>query len=883
MRAVHLRTEYLKEPLGINVVIPRFYWNCEGGKEQTAYRIVAKLNGKEAWDTGEVESSSMAHIRYRGGELKHEDHVEWSVRLRDENGEWGEESSSWFEYVEPWGEQWQACWIRGKYTPKKNVHYPVDCFRKEFKLRGGIVKARLYAAARGVYDMALNGGRVGDVVLAPGVTDYRKRIQMHCYDVKEMLRENASNCWEIRLGAGWYRGSSAAYGVMNVYGLYTEAVAQLDVFYEDGSRERIVTDGEFSWSNDGPIRFADLRDGEVYDAGMTPSYGGQAVMRARRKDEKMIVFVSNNVPVREHERFRAALRQTGEAKVYDFGQNIAGYLEFTVKGRKGQEFRLICGEVLDQDGHVDLSGIQESRPAAGWSRTNLLRKLLGRKLTGEIDYTPRQEIRFICSGGEDHYKTNFAVFGFRYAELIGENGPEPEDITAIAVYSDLEQTGSFSCSNELVNRLYQNSVWSMKGNFLDIPTDCPTRERLGWTGDAQIFFDTAAYMMNVAPFFHKWAIDMDHAQYDNGLLPAVIPFAGVEMMYKATGSSVGWADASYLLFYRYYNRYQDIRLLECYYYTMKDYTDYLLAHLGMKDRKEAKANPYNEYTYEKGVHLGEWLEPEEFRDRVYGAKAKHPEECTAYLYLAMKTMAEVCAILYENDGREKYMIYRDTCRKMAEGVKKAYRYIFEKEGNFDTFRQAKLVRPLAFGLFDGEDKRRVQEQLIRAVEQYGYRVGTGFLSTPFLLPALTEAGRPDIAYRVLENTKKPGWLAEVLEGATTIWENWEGNLSQNHYSPGAVCQWLFETVGGIRVEAENHFRLAPIPGGTMTWADVSYLSLYGDVRVSWKKTEDGEFAYDIVIPVNTTAEVALPDGRGWLLGAGNYHVEPHGEPVGTDA
>jgi alpha-L-rhamnosidase len=399
----------------------------------------------------------------------------------------------------------------------------------------------------------------------------------------------------------------------------------------------------------------------------------------------------------------------------------------------------------------------------------------------------------------------------------------------------------------------------MKGNFLDVPTDCPTRERLGWTGDAQIFFDTGAYLMNTAPFFRKWLRDMEDNVYPNGLISAVIPYSGVEMMYKATGSSVGWADAVYLIPWRHYLRYGDKRILEASWPMIKGYGDYLLKNLGQGDKKEAKNNPLNEFTYEKGVHLGEWLEPEEFRDTVYGTKAKHPEECTAYLYYSMTIIGKIADLLEE--PHEAY-------DRAAEGAKMAYL----RFADLDTDRQAKLVRPLALGLLEGNTKKRAQERLKKAAENYHYRVGTGFLSTPFILPVLTEAGETETAYRMLENTEKPGWLAEVLDGATTIWENWEGDLSRNHYSPGAVCQWLFDTCAGIRVEGERHFVISPVPGGSLTFAEAFYLSPYGRVESRWEKKE-GKILYQIRIPENCSAELRLPGMESINVTAGRYSYE----------
>lgn len=278
-------------------------------------------------------------------------------------------------------------------------------------------------------------------------------------------------------------------------------------------------------------------------------------------------------------------------------------------------------------------------------------------------------------------------------------------------------------------------------------------------------------------------------------------------------------------------------------------------------RCSAKQNPDNACTYEKGVHLGEWLEPEEFRDKVYGAKAKHPEECTAYFYYAMTTIAEIASLLGDRNYAEKLKPY-------ADGAKRAYLHFAE----LDTDRQAKLVRPLALGLLDGDTKEQAQKRLVRAVENYHYKIGTGFLSTPFILGVLSEAGELETAYKMLECTENPSWLYEIENGATTIWESWEGDLSHNHYSPGAVCQWLFDNVCGISIEGENHFVLKPLPGGTLTNASASYKSLYGDVKSAWEKT-DGKVKYTFSVPSNCTATVKLPNGEETNVKAGEYEYE----------
>lgn len=857
MNAIRLRTEYLKEPLGLGISKPRFYWNCQGGQKQTAYQIVCRRGDQVVWDSGKVASASMTHIPYEGESLVSRDRIRWFVTLWDEKDVPGERAESFFELGLLEASDWKARWIAGDYKPQKSRRQSVDCFKKAIALSKPVAAARLYASARGIYDVHINGQRLEDFILAPGMTDYRKRIQYQTYDVTALLQPET--LIELRLADGWYRGSSAAYGVTGVYGWQTSVLCQLEIVYTDGSREMICTDESWDWSNDGPIRFADLKDGEVYNARMHPSYGGKAIVVPAPKAP---LVSSDNVPVQEKEHFVPRLLTAKNGKrVLDFGQNMAGYLAFTVKGKAGETFRLVCGEILDAEGHVDLSSVQEPVSAKRYDNFAMMLKLMTGKAFGTVSLTPLQEIRFTCSGNTDVYKTAFSVFGFRYAEIDGD--VEFDSIEAIAVYSAMEETGKFACSNEAVNGLFSNTLWSMKGNYLDLPTDCPTRERLGWTGDAQVFFDTGAYLMDTAPFFRKWIRDMQDAQYKDGLLPAVLPYQGVEMMYRTTGQSVGWADAVYLVPYRYYKRFGDKALLEDCYPMMKKYGDYLLCHLGMKNKAQAKTNPYNAYTYEKGVHLGEWLEPEEFQDKISAQNIPtHPEEATAYLHLAMVTLSEIAGILGKQEDKETFARY-------AEGSKQAYDHLFVKTGTLDTNRQAKLVRPLALGLLEGEEKEKAQKRLIKAVEDYRFRVGTGFLSTPFLLGVLTEAGEGEMAYRMLENKEKPGWLYEVAEGATTVWESWEGNASRNHYSPGAVCQWLFDTVAGIRPDGENRFILCPLPGGSFQYAKAEYQSLYGNISAGWEKGQNSTI-FTCTVPENTQALLLLPNGEKHTLSPGTH-------------
>lgn len=870
MKAIHLRTEYLENPIGIDIMPPRFYWNCEGGVKQTAYQIIAKCDDKEIWNSGKVESSSMTHIRYEGEPLRSRERVHWSVRLWDENGKSGETSAGRFEMGLLNAADWKAKWISGNYKPKKNVRYPVDCFRKIFDAKKSVVNARVYASACGLYELSLNGRKIGDGVLLPGNTDIRKRIQYQTFDITDLVQEQ--NELTVLLADGWYRGTVGAFGPRNVYGRESKLLVQLEITYSDGSMDTVITDDSWEWSNDGPIRFADLEDGEIVDARRTPGYAGKAVL----SDAKNVPVptASNNVLPKMHERFPGKLIITPSGKkVLDFGQNLAGFLSFRIKGERGQVVKLRLGEILDEAGEFMQHNMQETRPCAEYSflTETLFVTGMGKLYKGKTQPTPLQEFRFTCSGGEDTYETKFSICGFRYALIKTTAAFRAEDFCSVAVYSDLEQTGNFVCSHPLVNQLVKNNRWSMKSNYCDVPTDCPTRERLAWTGDAQVYFNTACYFMNTAPFMRKWMKDMRDGQKKDGKLPAVVPYNGSAMCYDATGGSSGWHDAAILIPYRYWKRYGDMEQLKASYGSMKKAALFMIRNTGHTDKKQAKANPYNRYVYEKGMHLGEWLEPREYQEKISArSRPSHPEECTAYLHYSMKCMEETAQLLgYPED--EKLF------REYADGAKNAYHWLFLRNGVPDTDRQAKLVRPLEFGLVDGDLKKAMEDRLAKAVVKRGYRIGTGFLSTPFILGVLTDMGRTDLAYGVLENEECPGWLYQIRQGATTSWETWEGYTgyqgtgSYNHYSPGAVCGWLFDTAAGIRPDGENRFIIAPHPGGSLTYAQASYQSIYGMVKSFWKRTESGT-CYEVEVPANCTAVFVRPGKEDVLLHAGTHRI-----------
>ena len=831
MTATKLRCEYLKDPLGIDIRNPRLMWNCDAkrseastfkgdGIKQSAYQIVCASNGKTVWDSGKVESSSMQAVYPLP--LKSREHIDWKVRLwsTDNSGaeasvnssaQPGEWSCASFEMglLEP--SDWTAKWISGDYDPTRKDRYPVDCFMKVFSAFG-VEKARLYITACGLYEAQLNGKCCSSFVMAPGHTDYNKRVQYQTYDVTDLIRDG-KNELSVELADGWYRGSVGAWGLTCEYGVQTKLLAQLELNFSDGRRMVIGTDGSWQWSNDGPIRFADNKDGEVVEAFRMPSYRGMA----KETSHSVVPTASDNVPVTEHEHFRPVISKAPNGRwLLDFGQNLAGYVAFRVTAHVGQKMRWRFGEMLDADGNLTLKNIQ----------------CVGKKKT-----TPLQQIDYTCGEGLNEYKTRFAVFGFRYAEVGTELDIKPDDVEAIAVYSDMEQTGSFESSNALLNSFVKATIWSAKSNSLDVPTDCPTRERHGWTGDAQIFFETASYLFDYAAFAKKYLRDVFDWQKKDGRLPQIAPYGGVDFYMWTLNGSVGWSDIGILLPFRFARKYGDPAILSEYYDRMKKYAKFM----------ERRISP--DGVVRQGQSYGEWAEPADVKPNDWKDMIlPHPEVSTAYTAYVLRCMAEIAETLGKAEDAEHY-------RKVSGKCADAYRKTFAKD--MDTDRQALLVRPLAFGLLDEKQTAFAKDRLIKALDNYGWRLGTGFLSTPLILDVLADIDI-EAAYRLLENEEMPGWLFMPKSGATTIWESWEGTAAQggiaslNHYSKGAVCEWLFSTMCGIRVDGENHFSVAPHPGGHFSFAKACYDSIYGRIESGWER-KDGKTVYTITVPANCTA------------------------------
>lgn len=869
MKPVYLRCEYLINPIGIDIKKPRLYWQLEASKDkygikQSAYQIEAaegleKLNSEKLiWNSGRIESDECIHIVYGGKELKSRERIYWKVKIWDQNGkesEWSE--PAYFEMGLLKVEDWKAKWIDPEKEIDSKKQYPASYLRNQFYLEEKIKKARLYITSCGVYEASINGRRVGNEVFTPGATNYDKRLQYQTYDITEYLYEG-NNAIGVILGDGWFRGTLGNNSLRNVYGEHLLLLAQLEIELMSGKIVTIVTDDKWKTTNEGPIRLSDLQDGEIFDAGRemdswdTVNFKDDKWMKVNIGNWDYGVLVgSNSVPIKEKERFSPKVLKTPDGNtVLDFGQNMAGYVEFKVKGEKGRKVTLVHGETLDENGNFTMEHLNNSSKPK--------------------NYPLKQEIQYMLSGnGVEVYKPHFTYHGFRY--VLVKNWPEKvedKNFTAIAAYSDMEQTGEFQCSNEMINKLVQNTIWSQKSNFLDIPTDCPQRERAGWTGDAEVFARTGSTLMNTAAFLTKWMKDVALQQGKDGKVPNIAPSVGIEKDkgMKTIEGSAGWGDAAVIIPWTIWKVYGDKRILEEQWESMKAWVDYE-ANCAKKTHwsRVFKINPYRKYTWDTKFHWGEWAEPvsKDYKgpNIVKQVIFSVPEVATAYFAYSSRLLSECAEILGKKDEAVRY-------KELSENVTKAYVYNFTKKGEINSSRQCLYVRPVAFELLPEDKGKEAVSKLDELVRERDYHIGTGFLSTPFICKVLSDYGYVETAYKLVEQTTCPSWLYAVTKGATTIWEHWDGidengvpRESLNHYSYGAIVGWFFQCVVGIDIEKNSagykHFIISPKPGGSLTKAKGIYNSLYGKIESSWEYLKEC-LKLKIKVPPNTSAKVIFP-------------------------
>ena len=841
MKAINLKTEHMVNPLGLQTANPTLSWNCADGITQTAYQIIAKSKNRIVWDSGKVASALMS-ARYDGPAAGAKERIDWSIALWDENDNNGDISSAWFE-MGLTGESWRAKWIDPELPHEDSQRQPSSVLRKVFQV-SDTKNARLYITCHGLYEAKLNGKRVGNFVLAPGADDYRLRLQYQTYDVTDLL-QLGENEIAVTLGDGWYRGNNGVDGLYNYYGSDMALLCQLEV----SGKPVLLSDETWQASQSGPIRLNDMEKGEEYDARMEAitDWHGVAV-----KDYGFdVLCCSESVPILEQEHFPGRVFKTPNGEtVVDFGQNLAGYTELRVNAKAGQKITLWHGETLDENGNFTQSNFDPG----------------DRNKNGGIP----QRIDYICKDGLNVYKPSFTIFGFRYAKIETDADLSDARFTAIAVYSEMKQTGFFTCGNADVNRLFLNSLWSMRSNFCDIPTDCPTRERAGWTGDAGAFTPTGVYLADCYPILRKWLAECRLAQGEDGLVANIAPVnnSGSFISNMLQGSS-GWGDACILVPWALYEAYGDKTILAENYEMMVRWLAFVEKR-AKKTRIQNLRNPYKKYLVDEGFHFGEWLEPDVSsmdtmkKNMILGA----PEVATAYYFKSASIVAKIAKILGKQEDAEKYC-------QIAEGARNAYRYTCTKNGVISSKRQAEYVRPIAFGLLDEAESQAAADQLAQMVADNNYHLNTGFLATPFLCRVLSDYGHTDTAYRLLLQDTAPSWLYPVKHGATTIWESWDGiredgtvHDSLNHYSYGAISGWLMGDVCGIRL-SEGKLTIAPKPSGKLGHAEAKWISPVGTIESKWHYEED-QAVFELTIPANVTAEIRLPDGKMFSIKSGTH-------------
>ncbi|RKP53059.1 alpha-L-rhamnosidase [Cohnella endophytica] len=839
LKVMDLRCEYRDRPIGIDVVSPRISWKLESDRrsaEQAAFEIeVADTDrfGSVVWSSGKVASAQSVHVELTGLKVVSRKRYHYRVRVWDVEGAGSEWSApSYWEMGAFDASEWRAKWIgepvaAGEAEPERSPF-----LRKVFQAKGDINQARVYASAQGLYELELNGERVGDSYFTPGWTSYRHRLQVQTYDVTGLLT-TGDNVIGATLGNGWFKGNLAWEGKNNVYGDRRALFLELHILYNDGTEEVVLSDE--SWRTAGsPILLSEIYHGETYDARLELSGWSRvgfddgswtAVEIVERSNDALIA--QENEPVKKFEEIKPIeiIKTPKGEVVLDLGQNMVGWLRFTVTGAAGSEVEIHHAEVLDGEGNFYIDNIRSAK----------------------------QTIHYVLKGGEpETFEPHFTFQGFRFVRLIGF--PESlrlEDFTGIVLHSDMPATGGFECSDPLVNQLQHNIEWGLKGNFLDVPTDCPQRdERLGWTGDAQMFIRTAAYLRNVAPFFTKWSRDVKADQREDGGVPFVVPHVLDENGY----SSAAWGDAAVICPWTIYLCYGDKRILEEQYDSMQAWVGYI------------RSQGDNEYLWNTGFHFGDWLGLDSKPDSYIGATDRDYIATAFYAY-SVSILRKTAEIIGKSEDAAEY-------GELYERIVVAFTDEFvTKTGRLSVPTQTAQVLGLMFGLLEGDAKKRATAKLMELLEESKFHLTTGFVGTPYLNHVLSENGHNDTAYKLLFQQDYPSWLFQVTKGATTIWEHWDGIKedgsfwsrdmnSFNHYAYGAIGDWLYRVVAGIDTDEQavgyKRITVRPQFGEGLTWAEGRLETMYGEVRSYWKKETDGGVRLEVTIPANTTAEIRLP-------------------------
>ena len=862
------------DPLGHGNEPALCWWLPAGSSVQHAYQV----RTDDGFDTGRVEDPAQSFVRVPVFDRSRRSAAA-RVRVWTDAGE-----SEWSEPVLLESgllaeADWQAGWIGAAEDerPPKGSR-PAYWLRTVFDVPDlspqQPSQARLYLTALGLYEAFLDGQRVGDVELAPGYTQYQARVQYQAYDLTGGLGPGR-HVLAVLLADGWYRGQVGAPRAADQFGQDVALRAQLEVLA--GRQWRVVAATGPGWRGAAShVTAADLIGGQHEDRRRVDqdlhsvSFDDGSWPPATVRETGVAVVRSVAPPARRVEEIRPVTVQPvrgGRAFVADFGQNFSGWVRLNRPGPPGTRATLSHGEWLDGDGDLTTTHLDVDFP------------ILPEPLAlGQVD-----EVTW--AGGADSFEPRFTTHGFQYVRVEGHPGPlGPDDITGVVVHSDLRRTGWFSCSDERISRLHEAVVWSLRGNVCEVPTDCPQRERAGWTGDWQIFAPTAAYLFDVLGFTRKWLADVALDQRADGCVANMSPCPPVEGFDGPLGwlnGSAGWGDVTVSAPWDLYQAYGDVSLLREMWGPMTAWVDFAAAgaaggrHPGRIANRPEPA-PHEKYLWDTGFHWGEWLEPGmDIPDFGAFARADKSEVATAYLYRSAATVAQIAGVLGMPSGPGRRY------RAIADGALDAWRREFIRaDGTLAVPTQASHVRALAFGLVPSELRTAIADRLAELVGEAGGHLATGFLSTGYLLPVLADSGHLDVAYELLRQHTPPSWLTMIDRGATTMWEDWEGvdahgvpHMSLNHYSKGAVATFLHRYVAGLRPTAPGYrsFEVRPRPGGGITWSRAGHISPFGPIDTAWT-VADGSMELEVTVPPGTTATIVLPGEEPRSAGPGRHRL-----------
>ena len=858
VRVTDIKVNYEKGPVAGVTGEMQFSWVIEAqGRDviQKAYQLqIAQEESfqKPVYDSGTVESNNSAHVFASGFQLKSAQHYYVRVKVEcagtKQNPEWSDFSAPLFLISGlAKAQEWQGKFITAEKPEEKDISKGTYV-RKEFQLDGKVAQCYLYATALGIYECYLNGSKVGKDVLTPGWTSYHKHLMYQTYDVTELVKKG-ENAIGASLGAGWYKGLMGFKSERNNYGTQTAFSCQLMIRYEDG-REQVIASDESWKGHDSPVVFAEIYDGEIYDARKEiPDWAMTGCDTESWHEVAVLPFDTNVLEAqtgsRVHELDEVKAKKIfttpkGET-VIDFGQNMSALLHVHATGKAGDVIKLHFFEVLDADGNAYFENLRKAKET------------------------------LVYTFGKDEtitYRPSFTFMGFQYAQILSYPGkPEIQDFIAYAIHSDMGQSGHLTTSNPELNQLMHNILWGLKSNFVDIPTDCPQRnERLGWTGDAQIFCRTATFLMNTYTFYRKWLEDVAADQTPDGGVPHVVPdiLTGSQkedwLVSQGTYAAAAWADVAVINPWNMYLAYGDKVILEKQYASMKGWINFMKEHA-------------KDYIWNFRLQFGDWVALDAKEGSYYGA-TPNDLTCTAYFAYSTGLFVKTARILGEERDVEEYSaLYRNIVRKFKTTF-------FDQRGEMTAQTQTAHIVALYFGLTPEKYVAQTVERLKELLAKENGHLVTGFVGTPYFCHALSQNGALKQAYELLLKDDFPSWLYQVKQGATTVWEHWDGKKpdgtmwspdmnSFNHYAYGAIGEWMVRVMGGLEIDEKQagykHSILYPRVGGGLSFAEVQYDSVYGEIKVRWEDAnpvseKEGTITVTLQIPVNTTATIRV-DGQ----------------------